>query len=142
MLSTLSWMSYIKIQYSSFLLFPVAYPSRIATHYNIASSESNCKVNDVEFPSGCKAHIITLYNKNMKIGIVTGGTIVRFTAISQYPKHEIKIIYSRDKEICWYVISSNLLAKLDFSMQTCPNLFQLKSKHGNYIDVHVFEVYW
>ena len=55
-----------------------------------------CKVNDVIFPSGCEAHAINLGNKNMKIGIFTGGTSVRskniFTAISRYPtgKHEIK----------------------------------------------------
>ena len=42
-------------------------------------------------PSGCEAR-----NKNMKIGILTGGTSVRskniFTDISRYPtgKHEIK----------------------------------------------------
>ena len=32
MLSTLFGRSFIKMQYSSFLLFPVAYPSRIAMH--------------------------------------------------------------------------------------------------------------
>ena len=54
-----------------------------------------CKVNDVIFPSGCEARAINLGNKNMKIGIFTGGTSVRlkniFTDISRYPigKHEI-----------------------------------------------------
>ena len=43
-------------------------------------------VNDVIFPSGCEARTINLGNKNMKIGIFTGGTSVRskniFTDIS------------------------------------------------------------
>ena len=53
------------------------------------------KVNDVIFPSGCEARAINLGNKNMKIGIFTGGASVRskyiFTDISQYRtgKHEI-----------------------------------------------------
>ena len=48
------------------------------------------------FPSGCQAGTINLGNKNLKIGIFTGGTSIRskniFTAISRYPtgKHEIK----------------------------------------------------
>ena len=42
-LLTLSGRSFIKIQYSSFLLFPVAYPSHIATHYNITSSARNVR---------------------------------------------------------------------------------------------------
>ena len=56
-----------------------------------------CKVNDVIFPSGCEARAINLGNKNMKIGIFTGGTSVRskniFTAISRFPtgNHEIKM---------------------------------------------------
>ena len=54
-----------------------------------------CKVNDIIFPSGCEVRTINLGNKNMKIGIFTGGTSVRskniFTDISRYPtgKHEI-----------------------------------------------------
>ena len=54
-----------------------------------------CKVNDVIFPSGCEARAINLGNKNMKIGIFTGGTSVRskniFIDISRYPtgKYEI-----------------------------------------------------
>ena len=48
-----------------------------------------CKVNDVIFPSGCEARAINLGNKNMEIGIFTGGTSVRskniFTDISRYP---------------------------------------------------------
>ena len=53
-----------------------------------------CKVNDVIFPSGCETRAINL-DKNLKIGIFTGGTSVGsknvFTAISRYPtgKHGI-----------------------------------------------------
>ena len=53
------------------------------------------KLNDVIFPPGCLARVTNLGNKNVKIGIFTGGTSVRskniFTDISQYPtgKHEI-----------------------------------------------------
>ena len=98
MLLTLSGRSYIKIQYSSFPLFPVAYPSRIAIHYNITSSARN----DVIFPYGCEAHAINPDNKNMKIGIFIGGTSVRSknisTAILRYPtgKHEIKSHYGHN----------------------------------------------
>ena len=62
------------------------------------ANREKCKVNDVIFPSGCEAHAINLGNKNMKIGIFTGGTCVRskniFTDISRYPtgKHEINTI--------------------------------------------------
>ena len=54
----------------------------------------NCKVNDVIFLSGCEACAISLGNKNMTIGIFTGGNSVGskniFTDISRYPtgKHE------------------------------------------------------
>ena len=95
MLLTLSVRSFIKIQYSSFLLFPVAYPIRIATYYNIIKREK-FKVNDVIFPSGCEARAINQGNKNMKICIFTGATSVRskniFTDNSRYPtgKHELK----------------------------------------------------
>ena len=91
MLLTLSGRSFIKIQYSSFPLFLVAYPFRIATLYNITSNARN----DVIFPSGCEA--INLGNKN--IGIFTGATSVRskniFTDISQYStgKHEINNLF-------------------------------------------------
>ena len=96
MLLTLSGRSFIKIQYSSVPLFPVAYPFRIATQLQYYVKREKCKVNDVIFPSGCEAREINLGNKNVKIGIFTGGTSVRsktiFTAISRYPtgKHEIK----------------------------------------------------
>ena len=95
-LLTLSGRSFIKIQFSSVPLFPVAYPFRIATQLQYYVKREKCKVNDVIFPSGCEAREINLGNKNVKIGIFTGGTSVRskniFTAISRYPtgKHEIK----------------------------------------------------
>ena len=95
MLLTLSERDFIKIQYSSFPLFPKAYPFSIATQLQYYVKREKCKVNDVIFPSGCEARAINLGNKNMKIGIFTGGTSVRskniFTDISRYPtgKHEI-----------------------------------------------------
>ena len=94
MLLNLSGRSFIKIQYSSFPLFPVAYPFRIATQLQYYVKREKCKVNDVIFPSGCEARAINLGNKNVKIDIFT-GTSVRskhiFTDISRYPtgKHEI-----------------------------------------------------
>ena len=97
MLLTLSGRSFIKIQYSSFPLFPVAYPFRIATQLQYYVKREKCKANDVIFPSGCEARAINLGNKNKKICIFTGGTSVRskniFTDISQYPtgKHEINV---------------------------------------------------
>ena len=99
MLLTLSGRSFIKIQYSSFPLFPVAYPFRIAMQLQYYVKPEKCKVNDVIFPSGCEARAINLGNKNMKISIFTGGTSIRskniFTDISQYPtgKHEIRKYY-------------------------------------------------
>ena len=95
MLLTLSGRSFIKIQYSSFSLFPVAYPFRIAIQLQYYVKSEKCKVNDVIFPSGCEARAINLGNKNVKIRIFTGGTSVRskkfFTDISRYStgKHEI-----------------------------------------------------
>ena len=92
---TLSGRSLIKIQYSSFPLFPVANPFRTAMQLQYYVNCEKYKVNDVIFPSGCEARAINLGIKNMKIGIFTGGTSVRskniFTDISQYPtgKHEI-----------------------------------------------------
>ena len=95
MLLTLSGGGFIKIQYSSFPLFPVDYPFCIATQLQYYVKREKCKVNDVIFPSGCEARAIIQGNKNMKIGIFTGGTGVRskniFTDISRYPtgKHEM-----------------------------------------------------
>ena len=97
MLLTLSLRILIKVKYSSFPLFPVAYPFRIATQLQYYVKREQCKANDVIFPTGCEACGINLGNKNVKIGIFTGGTSVRskniFTDISRYPtgKHEIKV---------------------------------------------------
>ena len=44
---------YKKIQYSSFLLFPLAYPFRVATQLQYYVKRMKCKLNDVIFPSGC-----------------------------------------------------------------------------------------
>ena len=93
MLLTLSGRSFIK---SSTVLFPVEYPFCIAAQLQYYVKREKCKVNDVIFLSGCEARAINLGNKNMKIGIFTGGTTVRskniITDISRYPteKHEIR----------------------------------------------------
>ena len=111
MLLTLSGRGFIKIQYSSFPLFPVAYPFRKAMQLQYYVKREKCKVNDVIFPSGCEAHAINLGNKNMKIDIFTGGTSVRskniFTDISRYPtrKHEINKV---DHLFLW-ISSRNVL---------------------------------
>ena len=99
MLLTLFGRSFFKIEYRSFPLFPAAYPFRIATQLQYYVKREKCKVNDVIFPSGCEAHTINLGNKNVKIGIFTGGTSVRskniFTDISRYltGKHDINQYY-------------------------------------------------
>ena len=90
MLLTLSGRSFIKIQYSSFPLFSVAYAFRRATHYNIIRQVHEMYVKMMShFPSGCEARAINLGSKNTKIGIFTGDTSVRskniFIDISRYP---------------------------------------------------------
>ena len=97
MLLTLSGRSFIKIQYNFFSVIShdVSLPQSKALHYYV--KREKCKGNDVIFPSGCEAGAINLGNKNVKIGIFTGGTSVRskdiFTDISRYPtgKHEINV---------------------------------------------------
>ena len=100
MLLTLSGRSFIKLQYSSFPLFPSGVPLPHSNALQYYVKREKCKVNDVKFPSGCEARAINLGNKNTKIGIFTGDTSVRskniFTNISRYPigKHEImKLIF-------------------------------------------------
>ena len=69
------------------------------------------------FLSGCEARAFNLGNKNMKIGIFTGGTSVRlkniFTGISRYPtgKYEIKggIKGGMLLCICWPVLPAPCL---------------------------------
>ena len=89
------WEELYKIQNSYFPLFPVAYPSRIATLQYYVKGQK-CKIDDVILPSGCEARAINLGNKNMKIGIFGGGTSVRskniFNDISRYPTGEHEII--------------------------------------------------
>ena len=122
MLLTLSGRSFIIIQYNSFPLFPVAYPSCIAKHYKITSSVRNVR-NDVIFPYGCEARAINLGSKNMKIGIFTGGTSVRskniFTAtsISRYPtgKHEINCgiqLLGKPTDLSYVIVSRPCLVPL------------------------------
>ena len=79
-----------------FSAIPRGVPLLHSNAFKYYVKRKKCKVNDVIFPSGCETCAINLGNKNMKIGIFTGGTSVRskniFTAISQYPtgKHEIR----------------------------------------------------
>ena len=95
MLLTLSMRSFIRIQYSSFsvILRGVPLPHSNALQYY--GKREKCKVNDVIFPSGCEARTINPDNKNMKIGIFTGGTSVRskniFIPISRYPTGKLEI---------------------------------------------------
>ena len=78
---------------------PLPY-SNALQHY---VKREKCKVNDVKFPSGCETSVINLGNKNMKVGIFTGGTSVRskniFTDISRYTtgKHEIRVYLKLSK---------------------------------------------
>ena len=73
------------VQVFSFIPRGVPLPHNNALQYYVKCEK--CKVNDVIFPSGCEARAINLGNKNMKIGIFTGGTSVRskniFTDISR-----------------------------------------------------------
>ena len=99
---TLSGRSFIKVQNSSFPLFP-----NYALQYYV--KREKCKVNDVIFPSGCEAHAINLGNKNMTISIFTGATSERskniFTDISRNKpaycdrsrRNQMKIVESSPK---------------------------------------------
>ena len=97
MFLTLSGRSFIKIQYSFFPVIPRGVPFPHCNALQYYDKRKKYKVNDVIFPSGCEARAIYLANKNIKISIFTGATIVRskniFTDISRYPngKHEIKV---------------------------------------------------
>ena len=109
----LSGRGFIKIQFSSFPLLPVAYPFRIATQLQYYVKREKCKVNDVIFPSGCEARAINLGNKYIKICIFTGGTSVRskniFTDISRYPTGKHEIILSLDQAINpWTFLIENI----------------------------------
>ena len=95
MLLTLSGRSFIKIKYSSFPVIPRGVPLLHSNKLQYYVKREKFKVNDVIFPFDCEARTINLGNKNVKIGIFTGGTSVRskniFTDIFRYPtgKHEI-----------------------------------------------------
>ena len=122
MLLTLSGRGFIKIQYSSFPLFSMVYPFRLAMQLKYNVKCEKCKVNDVTFPSGCEARVINLGNKNMKIGIFTGGTSVRsrniFTDISRYPtgKHEIQRVFVIRMKHAYFLQSMNHNGKLQLGL--------------------------
>ena len=91
MLLTLSGRNCIKIQYSSFPLFPVAYPFRIATQLQYYVKRKKCTVNDVIFPSGCEARAITRQQEHEnRYSLKISKNII--TDISRYPtgKNEIE----------------------------------------------------
>ena len=81
------------VQFFSVIPRGVPLPHSNTLQYYV--KREKCKVNDVIFPSGCEAPANNIGNRNMKIGIFTGGTSVRskniFTDISRYPtgEHEI-----------------------------------------------------
>ena len=134
MLLTLSGRRFIKIQYTSFPLFPMAYPFRIATQLQYYVKREKCKVNDVIFPSGCEARAINIGNKNMKIGIFTGGTSVRskniFTDISRYPtgRHELIVIILYTIYCCSKRRERSLPAKVPLEHFTRLSLLFLHSE--------------
>ena len=84
------------VQFFSVIPLGVPLPHSNTLQYYV--KREKCKVNDVIFPSGCEAHAINLGNKNVNIGIFTGGTSIRskniFTDISRYStgKHEINSV--------------------------------------------------
>ena len=137
MLLTLSGRSFIKIQFSSFSLFPVAYPFRIATQLQYYDKREKCKVNDVIFPSGCQARAINLGNMNVKIGIFTGGTSVRskyiFTDISRYPtgKHEINNLTTNRQGKTYQQSFESYTAEL--TVDDCIDRFQLVGRIGYWV---------
>ena len=96
MLLNPSWKKFYQNPVQFFSVIPRGVPLPHSNALQFYAKREKCKVNDVIFPSGCEARAINLGNKNMKIGIFTGGTSVRskniFTDISRYPtgRHEIK----------------------------------------------------
>ena len=89
-----------------FSLIPCGVPLLHNNALQYYVKREKCKVNDVVFLPGFEARAINLGNKNMKIGIFTGGTSIIskniFTAISRYPtgKHEIKSYTSIMHKTC------------------------------------------
>ena len=100
------------VQFFSVIPRGALLPHSNALQYYVECEKS--KVNDVIFPSGCEARAINLSNKNMKIGIFTGGTSVRskniFTDISRYSigKHEINCFSLAPLQTYVCVFSTNL----------------------------------
>ena len=72
-----------------FFVIPRGIPLPHSNALQYYVKREKCRVNDIIFTSGFEARAINLDNKNMKIGIFTGGTSVRsknvFIAISRYP---------------------------------------------------------
>ena len=101
MLLTLSGRSLYQNPVQFFSVIPRGVPLPHSNVLQYYVKRVKWKLNDVIFPSGCEARAINLGNKNVKIGIFTGGTSVRskniFTDISRYPtgKHEINIYINR-----------------------------------------------
>ena len=60
------------MQFFSVIPCGVPLPHSNALQYYV--KREKCKLNDVIFPPGCEARAISLGNKNIKIGIFTGGT--------------------------------------------------------------------
>ena len=69
-----------------FSVIPRGVPLPHSNALQYYAKREKCKGNDAIFPSGLEACAINLDNKNMKMGIFTGGTSVRskniFTDIS------------------------------------------------------------
>ena len=90
MLLTLSGRSFFENTVQFFSIIPSGIPLPLSNTLQYYVKREKSKVNDVIYPSGCEARAINLGNKNMKIGIFTGGTSVRskniFTDISQHPE--------------------------------------------------------
>ena len=86
--SNLFWEKLYQNPVQFFSVIPRGVPLPHSNKLQYYVKREKCKVNDVIFPSGCEARAINLGNKNMKIGIFTGGrcTSVRskniFTDIS------------------------------------------------------------
>ena len=100
MLLTLSRRRFIKNPVQFFSVIPRGVPLPQSNVLQYYVKREKFKANDVIFPSGCEARAINLGNKNMKTGIFTGATSVRWKTIltdtSRYPtgKHEIKTYVS------------------------------------------------
>ena len=77
MLLTFFWQKLYQNLVQFFSVIPRGVPIPHSNTLQYYAKRENCKVNDVIFPSGCEVRAINLGNKNVKIGIFTGGTSVR-----------------------------------------------------------------